>query len=94
MLTYRFDPEIVHIQEDVNGDDVEFRIRVLKEQPLAVDGLKQARAWFESNEVHTDVLFYAYPDQTYKVIVRRDYYVEFVLELMKQKLLRSVEWKA
>jgi hypothetical protein len=44
--------------------------------------------------VYTDVLFYAYPDQTYKVIVRRDYYVEFVLELMKHKLLQSVEWKA
>jgi hypothetical protein len=94
MLTYRFDPEIVHIQEAGNGDDVEFLIRVLKEQTLVVDGLKQVREWFESNGVHTDVLFYAYPDQTYKVIVRRDYYVEFVLELMKRKLLQSVAWKA
>ncbi|WP_409343992.1 hypothetical protein [Paenibacillus sp. MBLB4367] len=91
MLTYRFDPTVVHIQETLNERDVEFEIRVLKEEAL-VDELKQVRDWFEANEVHTDVLFYAYPGHTYKAIVRRDYYAAFVLELMKRKLLKSVEW--
>lgn len=92
MLTYQFDPDVIQIQEKTNDKDVEFEIRVVKEEAL-VHELRQIRKWFETNDVHTDVLFYGYPDRTFKVIVRHDYYVEFVLELMKHRLLRSVEWK-
>lgn len=92
MLTYQFDPDVIQIQEKTNDKDVEFEIRVVNEESL-VQELRGIRKWFETNDVHTDVLFYGYPDRTFKVIVRHDYYVEFVLELMKHRLLRSVEWK-
>ncbi|WP_410770894.1 hypothetical protein [Fontibacillus sp. BL9] len=92
MLTYQFNPDVVQIKEIDNEKDVEFEIRVLNEDAL-VHELRQIRKWFENNDVHTDVLFYGYPNHTFKVIVRRDYYVEFILELMKHRLLQSVEWK-
>lgn len=92
MLTYQFNPDVIQIQEKANEKDVEFEIQVLNEEAL-VHELRQIRKWFETNDVHTDVLFYGYPDRKFKVIVRHDYYVEFVLELMKHRLLRSVEWK-
>lgn len=44
--------------------------------------------------MYTVVLFYAYANHEYRVIVRRDYYVDFLLEMMKHRLLRSAEWKA
>lgn len=58
-----------------------------------MDKIKQVKKLFEDNEVYTDVLFYAYGNHEYRVIVRRDYYTDFVLALMKHhRLLQSVEW--
>lgn len=91
-LTYQFDPNLIQIKESGNENDVEFEIQVVNEDSL-VEELRQIRKWFENNDVHTDVLFYGYPNRAFKVIVRHDYYVEFVMELMKHSLLLSVEWK-
>ncbi|PYI53873.1 hypothetical protein [Paenibacillus flagellatus] len=92
-LVYRFDPSVVDIEERRNGADAEFTIRILRED-LHADAIKRAGKHFEENRVHTDVLIYAYPNREYKAIVRPDYYVDFVLELMKRKLLTRVEWTA
>jgi hypothetical protein len=91
MMKYHFDPEIIIIEESDNDVDVEFRIRLLKETPY-LGKLKCVKRKFEDNDIYTDALFYAYIKNEYRVIVRKDYYVEFVLELMKQQLLISVEW--
>ncbi|SEM93749.1 hypothetical protein [Lihuaxuella thermophila] len=92
MLTYQYNQDIIRIRETVNKDDVEFHIQVLKEKPF-VDHLKQVQNFFEDNEVYTDVLFYAYADHEYRVIVRHDYYTDFILALMKHRLLQSVKWE-
>ncbi|KIL35534.1 hypothetical protein SD71_12800 [Cohnella kolymensis] len=90
-LTYRFDQECVQIREAADGADIEFEIKILQ-NGILLKGIKEVQKKFEENSVYTDVLFYAYEDHKYKVIVRKDYYVEFILALMERQILRSVEW--
>jgi hypothetical protein len=91
MLTYRYDQDVIRISESGNENDIEFRIRILQENTY-LDGMKLVQKEFEDNQVYTDALFYLYPNHEYRVIVRKDYYNDFVLELMKHRLLQSVEW--
>lgn len=91
MLKYRYNEDGIQIQETLDGEDTEFHIRIINEEPY-VAGMKRVQERFEENHIHTDVLFYVYPNHEYRVIVRRDYYIDFVLEMMKHYLLQSVEW--
>jgi hypothetical protein len=91
MLTYQYNQDVIRITETANGDDIEFHIQILKEEPY-VEKIRQVQNLFEDNDVHTDVLFYAYPNHQYRVIVRQDYYTDFVLAMMKHRLLQSVKW--
>jgi hypothetical protein len=91
MLKYEYDPNVIQINENQNENDVEFRIHLLQEESC-LDGIKKVQKEFEDNRMYTDVLFYIYPNHEYRVIVRRDYYDDFVLEMMKRRLLQSVKW--
>jgi hypothetical protein len=91
MLTYCFDENVIRISETANNDDTEFRIRIIQERPY-LEAMKEVQKEFEHNRVYTDVLFYLYPNHEFHAIVRKDYYAEFVLELMKHRLLQKVEW--
>lgn len=91
MLKYGFDQNIIQVSETANENDIEFRILILQEQPY-LEEMKQVQKEFEDNRVHTDVLFYIFANHEFRVIVRKDHYNEFVLELMKHRLLQSVEW--
>lgn len=91
-LHYQWDTRAANFQENENGTDTEFRIQLLREHPH-VETMRLVQKHFEANEIHTDVLFYVYPDHQYQVIVRKDYYNDFLLELMKHRLLLSLEWK-
>lgn len=93
MLTYSYDQEILSLKETPNGNDVEFQVTFLKEQPY-LNYMKQVQKHFEENQIITDVLFYIYENHEYRVIVRKDFYVDFILELMKHRLLLSVEWES
>ncbi|UJF33854.1 hypothetical protein [Paenibacillus hexagrammi] len=91
MLTYTYDQQIIDIQEKVNEPDVEFHIQIVGDPQLG-EKLKQIQYVFEHDSVLTDVLFYTYPNQKYQIIVRQDFYDDFILALMKHKLLQRVEW--
>ncbi|QHW29829.1 hypothetical protein GZH47_02585 [Paenibacillus rhizovicinus] len=93
MLVYRYDSSRIEIQETNNGDDIEFHIQV-KDTETFLPRVKSVRAFFDEDDVYTDVLFYAYPDQRYSVIVKPQYYTDFILQLMKQHVLLQVEWTA
>ena len=90
-LNYQWKPDVIRLEERVNGNDVEFQIELLQEGPY-VKAMGQVQKYFEANNIHTDVLFYVYPEHRYQVIVRKDYYNDFVLELMRRQLLTRVEW--
>jgi hypothetical protein len=91
MLKYEYDHSVIQINEVKNENDVEFHIHILQEESY-LDRIKKVQHVFEDDRVYTDVLFYIYANHEYRVIVRRDYYDDFVLELMKQRLLTSVKW--
>jgi hypothetical protein len=91
VLKYRYEPQELSIAESENDTDVEFKIRILKEKSH-VESMRKIHRYFEENEVYTDVLFYIYPNHEFTVRVRRDYYTDFIAELFKHKLLKSVEW--
>lgn len=92
MLRYRFDEKVLRLSESANENDVEFQIVLVTDDPSYQAGMKRVQQEFDENRVYTDVLFYHYPGREYKVIVRKDYYVDFLLQLMKQRLLQSLEW--
>ncbi|KIL36162.1 hypothetical protein SD71_09405 [Cohnella kolymensis] len=93
MLSYCFNEQVIQITESSDENDVQFLIKVLQKDPY-VEKMQKVRRFFDDNRVYTDVLFYALADHTYKVIVRIDFYADFILELMKHRLLESVEWKS
>lgn len=92
-LRYEWDPSALRIEESADGEDIEFQIDLLSERPYT-EAMRQVQACFEANRVHTDVFFYAYPGHRYKVIVRKDFYEDFLLELMRRRLLRALAWES
>jgi 4-hydroxy-3-methylbut-2-en-1-yl diphosphate synthase IspG/GcpE len=92
MLSYTYDDHVIEISESANGQDVDFRIRVFGDGSLD-QKIKDVQHDFEKNAILTDALFYAYLNHEYQFIVRQDFYSEFILSLMKHRLLLSVEWK-
>ncbi|GIP23615.1 hypothetical protein [Paenibacillus sp. J22TS3] len=92
MINYQFDAEVLDITETRDGSDTEFNIKLHQEQPY-LDRLRLVQHVFDDNKDYTDVLFYAYAGHEYKVIVRQEHYVDFVTEMWKARLLRSLEWR-
>ncbi|CAN7754279.1 hypothetical protein LJR153_006836 [Paenibacillus sp. LjRoot153] len=91
MLRYTFDEKAIELSETANGQDIEFRIHILEDASMD-QRVKDIQHDFEHNHVITDVLFYAFKNQEYQFIVRKDYYEAFILSLMKHRLLTSVTW--
>jgi len=91
MLTYTYDSSIIEIRESANEQDVEFRIRALGGD--AIDAaIRRVQGRFEQNDILSDVYSYVYKNHEYQFIVRQDFYVEFILALMKYQLLLRVQW--
>jgi len=90
-LTYRYNQDSIEMSESIMETDIEFEIRVIAEHGKT--GIKKIKKFFEEDRVYTDVLFYAYENYRYRVIVRKDYYVDFILALLKHHLIESAEWK-
>ncbi|MCQ6557080.1 hypothetical protein [Paenibacillus mendelii] len=89
-LKYSYNEDVVKIIESTNESDFEFDIKLSEEEHRA--GIKKLQRSFEDNKVYTDVLFYPYDQHHYRIIVRQDYYVDFILALMKHHLIERVEW--
>ncbi|MDF2815078.1 MAG: hypothetical protein K0Q81_1278 [Paenibacillus sp.] len=91
VLAYRFNKDVIQIRETGNDSDVEFVISLLVDEPYTA-AIKEVQHKFDENRIHTDVLFYAYENHQYRIIVRQDYYNDFILELLRHQLLESAEW--
>lgn len=91
MLTYTFDPALIELEETSNVNDKEFRLRLLQ-ATACKEAMRRVQEHFQDNAVIIDVLFYTYPNDTYRIIVRQDYYAEFITELLKHRLLQSAAW--
>ncbi|OAS14795.1 hypothetical protein [Paenibacillus oryzisoli] len=90
-LIYEWNQQVIDISEVEVMNDIEFSIKVLS--PSHFDDMNNIQKIFESNDVITDVLIYTYTNHKYRIIVRKEYYSDFILQLMKNQLLKKVEWK-
>ncbi|RED52970.1 hypothetical protein DFP95_12827 [Cohnella lupini] len=87
-IAYQFDSNHIHICEGQLGTNIEFAITIINEE-LMLLGLKEVQKIFK-NRATTDVLFLLYGQNQYRVIVRNETYLEFLLELKRQGLLLEV----
>lgn len=90
MVRYQYEMNDLAITENKVEKEYEFRITVKTEEQHKA--MQDIRAFFDHNRLHTDVMFYTHLDHSYQVIVREDYYVEFLLALFKHRLLTQLEW--
>ncbi|MCM3725527.1 hypothetical protein M3226_07510 [Neobacillus cucumis] len=52
----------------------------------------EVRQYFDDNSVLTDIHYYIHPNNNYQVIVRNDFYNEFIIQLFRQQLLKEIKW--
>ncbi|AWB43281.1 hypothetical protein DCC85_02910 [Paenibacillus sp. CAA11] len=91
MLVYNYDANMIHIIETKDDQENTFRIKVLDTQYLKK--LLAVLDYFDRNNIYTDVLSYPYKDNEFKVIVRKEFYNDFLAELLKAGLLQSLKWE-
>jgi hypothetical protein len=89
-VEYKYDAQLLDIKETTNGDDLEFTITLLDNQ--LKKRLKLVREYFEENKILTDIHYYIHPNNRYQIIVRKDFYNEFLIQLFRQGLLQEVKW--
>lgn len=89
-IEYKLNEQLIDLKESANGDDVEFLITVLDEN--VKNQLKKIREYFAENNILTDVHFYTLANNRYQLIVRKDFYLEFVFQLFKQQLVEEMKW--
>lgn len=92
MLHYEYDQELLNIEEQLSGQDVEFWLRMKRPDAGVEKAVKQVRAHFDQDDMTLDVLFYAHPQEAYQWIMRQDAYMEFVMCLFKHRLFTSIRW--
>ena len=90
-LKYEFNKELLSITEKVNEEDIEFAI-VFKNEKFA-EKLEKVHQYLDLNEVHTDALFFTNKEGSNQIIVKKDYYEDFMLQLFKQQFLELVKWE-
>ncbi|WP_066068140.1 hypothetical protein [Neobacillus soli] len=89
-VEYKYDEKLLELKETANGDDIEFSIILLDSE--LKKRLTKVRAFFEENKTLTDILYYIHPNNRYQVIVRKDFYNEFLIQLFRQQLLLEIKW--
>lgn len=89
--TYYYDEEKLKLKESQNGDDIEFNLtfvdQTFKKKLLSV------KEFFNENDIYTDLLIYTHSDKHVQIIVRKDFYIDFLLQLFKQQLLLEIKWE-
>lgn len=91
MISYHYDPDALQIEEVQNTNDVEFYFRFVGKGNY-LESLKKLRNQYESTDLANSVYFYPYINHDYQVVVPKDHYDYFVLDLMKHRILQHVEW--
>jgi hypothetical protein len=89
-LVYKYDEKLFKLQETPNGDDIEFTLTLF--DAALKKGLVKIREYFDANNITTDIQVYTHPNNHYQIIVRKDFYHDFVLQLFKQQLLQEIKW--
>jgi DNA polymerase elongation subunit (family B) len=90
-IDYKYDEKLLELKEIANGDDIEFLITLFDSK--LKKRLINVREFFEDNKILTDIHYYIHPNNKYQVIVRKDFYNEFLIQLFRQELLQEIKWR-
>ncbi|MGG3467225.1 hypothetical protein ABES02_06855 [Neobacillus pocheonensis] len=90
MVEYKYDEKQLEIKETANGEDIEISITLFDSE--LKNNLKKVREYFDENKVISDIYYYIHPNNRYQIIVRKDYYNEFIIQLFRQQLLQELKW--
>ncbi|MEH7415200.1 hypothetical protein V7266_07935 [Neobacillus drentensis] len=89
-VEYTYDKSLIELNETANGNDIEFSITLFDNE--LKNKLMKVRQYFDANRVLTDIHYYIHPNNHYQVIVRNDFYNEFIIQLFSQQLLKEIKW--
>jgi hypothetical protein len=89
-LVYTIDEKLMELVETPNGEDVEFTLTLLDKE--LKKRIVEIRDYFNANNIVTDAQVYIHPNNKYQIIVRKDFYYDFILQLFKHQLLLELKW--
>lgn len=88
---YKYNEKLIDLAESPNGEDIEFNL-IFHEQEMKKQ-LAAIKSFFDQNDIYTDLLVYTHSDKHIQMIVRKDYYLDFILQLFKHQLLEEIRWE-
>ncbi|ETI66834.1 hypothetical protein [Neobacillus vireti] len=91
IIDYKYDEKLLELKEIANEDDIEFLITLFDSE--LKKRLIKVREFFEDNKILSDIHYYIHPNNKYQVIVRKDFYNEFLIQLFRQELLQEIKWR-
>ena len=89
-IEYKYDEKLLIVKETANGNDIEFTISLYSKD--LKPPLEEVRDYFNENKILTDVLFYTHPNHVFQIIVRKDFYKDFLLQLFKHQIIQQLKW--
>jgi hypothetical protein len=89
-VVYKFNKQLIDLQETVNGEDFEFTLTFFNKDWKRK--MENIREHFDSNTILTDIHLYIHPNNKIQVIVRKDFYDEFIIQLFRQQLVQEIKW--
>ncbi|MEH7306581.1 hypothetical protein [Neobacillus drentensis] len=89
-IAYKFNDQILDLKEEVNGDDFEFTLTFFDNNWKKE--IEKIREYFNSNTILTDIHIYIHPNNKIQIIVRKDFYNEFLIQLFRQQLVQEIKW--
>jgi hypothetical protein len=89
-VEYKYNEQFLDLKETSNEDDFEFTLTF--DDIHWKKKIQKIREHFEANNIITDVLFYIHPNNRFQIIVRKDYYNEFIIQLFRQQIVQEIKW--
>ena len=89
-LEYQYDEQFLDLKETANDDDFEFTLTFVDNNWK--NKIEKIREYFDENNILTDILIYIHPNNKFQIIVRKDFYNEFIIQLFRQQIVEEVKW--
>jgi hypothetical protein len=89
-VEYRYDEQFLKIMEIANEDDFEFTLTFVDNN--GKKKIEKIREYFDENNILTDIHIYIHPNNRYQIIVRKDFYNEFIIQLFRQQIVQDIKW--
>ncbi|MBT2721824.1 MULTISPECIES: hypothetical protein [unclassified Bacillus (in: firmicutes)] len=89
-VEYKYNEQLLDLKETANGDDFEFTLTFVENKWKKK--IEEIRGYFDSNNILTDIHFYIHPNNRFQIIVRKDFYNEFIIQLFRQQIVKEIKW--